>query len=328
MSIRSSHISNLLPTSVPHVLSALSRRRRSRMPARAFILMATTAIGLVLAVSLYLSFALPGSFDLTTMHTAAGRLAVRWVAPNGPANGLGVVAGALLVRGTAHHALTLSLVGAVQRRLVLSPSLLVPTLWDLLDAILGFVTLILGLVVRLRSTRAAARAFWRLSLLASLALALNPATTHGILWAIVLQGLALRLFGPALLALVRAFTRHPSSTPHPWRWLLPWLPALLLVVLYPLYWVFPAPFSRVVPEANGLTLVGYIVAAAIAVAYALSRPRSARQRARLHWLATGLLGGLLPFELLTLLPLTLVGRVILAPRRASWLWRCCPAASR
>lgn len=175
--------------------------------------------------------------------------------------------------------------------------------------------LALGLLVRRKSAvDATGAAFWRMCLLASLALALNPAGTHGTPWALALQAVALRLFGPALLALVLAFPRGQQATP-PARWLslLLWCPAVLLFLVYPVYWLHAGLLRSLVPFFDGLTLGGYTLVGGVYIGHTLWHPLSAHQHAQFQWLACGLLAGLAPFELLTLLPLALVGRALLPP---------------
>lgn len=314
------------PTATPRPFSAgitprLSPPSLFTEPARSLAIIVTVMAGLVLAAGLYAAFYLPGTVDIATIHTTATHAMVTWVAPDGPAGAAGVTAGdTIRALSAGGHATSILVAHAGVQRIVLDPHALIPTGLDLLDTALGVCLLALGLWVRLKSTeRATGAAYWRMCLWAGLSLALNPAGTHGTPWALVLQFVTLRLFCPALLALAVAFPGgRQDSAPSRWRSMLMWSPALLLLLLYPAYWLHPGFLASAMPLAAGATLFGYIAAACIHVVRTLFRPLSAQQKAQLRWLALGLVGGLLPFESLTLLPLALVGHA-LAPPEASIL---------
>lgn len=300
-------------------------RPRPRRALRGLAVLATLTVALVLTAALIVALVAPGSFDITTLPGHAGHPVVSWVAPDGPAGSVGIAPGEALTRLTVPGRTAGAYsVQAGDRRIILPPTVLTPTGLDLLDTGLGVCLLVLGLVIRLKATmRAAARAFWRMCLRASFCLALNPAGTHGTLWAIVSQALALKLFGPALLDLALTFpTRRERARRRAWRARLLWLPALILALLYPAYLISSGRFVAFMPFADGLALGGYLLAACVSVALRCRQPLPARERAQMQWLALGLLGGFLPFETLTLLPLAVAGPWS-HPKPASSRLRCC-----
>src|SRR5581483_5794785 len=127
---------------------------------------------------------------------------------------------------------------AGSRRISLVPAMLTPTRLDLLDSGFGLLLLTFGLAVARRSAdRMGGARFWRLCLLAGVALALAPAGRHGVPWALPLEPLALFLFGPAFLELILALPAvgaYPAA--RPWRRALLWLPALAALLGYAVYW--------------------------------------------------------------------------------------------
>jgi len=102
-----------------------------------------------------------------------------------------------------------------------------------------------------------------------------------------------------------------------------WLPALALVLFYPLCWWRPTALFPLAQVAGELALGVYILAAGVRIIYALVRPHSPQQRAQAQALTLGLVGGLLPLIVLTLLPEILIGRILSSARSASSRWRCC-----
>lgn len=89
-----------------------------------------------------------------------------------------------------------------------------------------------------------------------------------------------------------------------------WLPALALVLFYPLCWWRPTALFPLAQVAGELALGVYILAAGVRIIYALVRPHSPQQRAQAQALTLGLVGGLLPLIVLTLLPEILIGRIL------------------
>lgn len=286
-------------------LAALIRSRR-------LALLATLAGGLVLAAAVYTALFAPGNLGLsvtTTGRAGAGadRGAVTWVMPNGVAWGAGVRAGDAVIGRTAHGIV----VRAGGQRVVLGRHSTAVAPVDLLVAALGLCLLLLGAAVLIKSRdQATARVFWRTSLAAGVALGTVPAGFHGALWAIVLTFVALRLFGPAFFELALAFpTNESARLPYRAGWMraVVWAPALALLPLYPLCWAHPIPWFDLLLNVDDLVLACYLVATVAWVVAALFRPRSAAQRAQLQYLAVGLICGLAPIVVLTLLPSILTG---------------------
>jgi len=277
-------------------------------PARQLALLATVVAGLVVAAALYAAMWTPGSLGLATTRQSNGHSVVRWIAPNGPAWNVDIVPGDAVMGLDAQGA---TVVQTGHGRVVLGPHTPRPTLPDLLTAGLGLCLLALGATVLVKGQdRTAGAAFWRMSLLAGLALGLAPAGVHGVSWAIVLEFIALRLFGPALLELALAFPI--SRMPARYRPLL-WAPPLALLLCYPLCWWRPIPLFMLMQIADGIVLVAYILGTCAHIARVLRRPRSARQRAQMRALALGLVCGLIPFTVLTLLPSTFFGHSVVPP---------------
>jgi len=164
--------------------------------------------------------------------------------------------------------------------------------------------MLFGVLVLFKSPEhRAALAFWRVSLLAGGTLGLVPAGIKGIVWAVIPSFATLRLFGPALLALALVLGTTEERTRRRY-WI--WLPALVLLMLYPLCWWRPVPLFVPLRMASFIVLGGYILAACAYVALLWLR-----SRVPLQLLAIGLLGGLLPFLLFTLLPVILDGQALL-----------------
>ena len=277
-------------------------------PAYRLALLTTAVAGLVVAAALYAAIWAPGSLGLATTRQADGHSVVSWIAPNGPAWNVDVVPGDAVMGPDAQGAMV---VQTGHGRVVLGPHTPQPTLPDLLTAGLGFCLLALGATVLVKGQdRAVGAAVWRISLLAGLALGLVPAGMHGVLWAIVLEFIALRLFGPALLELTLAF---PGPRAHGRYQPLLWTPALALVLFYPLCWWRPIPLFTLAQTADGIALGAYILGACAHIARVLRRSRSAPQRAQMRMLALGLVCGLIPFTVLTLLPSTFFGRGLVPP---------------
>ena len=281
-----------------------------RRTARRLTLAVTVAAGLVIVAALGAALWLPGDLGLTTRSGPAGTTVIAWVAPDGPAWGADVRPGDRVVGRAPRGPSTNRLVIRVgKRRVVLGPD---ATMVDPLDAPvagLGLLVLLMGAVVILKGRdRAAAGAFWRMSVAAALALGVSPAGFHGVPWAIALTFVSLSLFGPALLDLTLTF---PSMGPRMgapalYRRAI-WLPAVVLVALYPLCWWRPIPLFAVVQVAGDAVLASYILAACVRIGWVLRGPRSPLQQAQLRWLALGLSGGFAPVVALNLLPFVLTG---------------------
>jgi len=204
-------------------------------PTRRLALLATLAAALVVAAALYAALWTPGDFGLTTTRGAGIRPVVSWIAPASPAWATDIVPGDTIVAGPVSSDLVVR--GAGHKPVILRAGTLTPTPASLLDTVLGLCLLARGAVVLARGRdRAASRAYWRMSLCASAALGLVPASIHGVIWALAPDFIALMLFGPALLDLTLAFPGPPPSTR---RRALLWLPALALVLFYPLCWWRP-----------------------------------------------------------------------------------------
>lgn len=177
---------------------------------------------------------------------------------------------------------------------------------------LGIGMLALGVVVLVKAADAVAGwAFWRMSLCVSAALAFVPPGSRGMLWVLVLHFAALRLAGPAVVALAWALPAHPDAPRMgASRWL--WLPAGLLLLVYPLCWKWPVPLFAVVQVLDGAALLGYIIIASLLLLARLWRGREAPlERAQLILITLGIAGGFAPFLLLTVLPLLVTGQAVL-----------------
>ncbi len=277
-------------------------------PTRRLALLVTLAAALVVAAGLYAALWTPGNFGLTTTRGVGDRPVVSWIAPDSPAWATDIVPGDTIMAGASPHDEVVR--GAGHKPIILRASALTPSPASLLDAGLGLCLLALGAVVLTRGRdRAASHAYWRMSLCAGTALGLVPAGIHGVTWALAPDFIALMLFGPALLDLTLAF---PGPQPSVQRRVLLWLPALALVLFYPLCWWRPTALFPLAQVAGDLALGIYILAAGVRIIYTLVRPRSIQQRTQAQALALGLVGGLLPITVLTLLPQILIGRILVA----------------
>lgn len=294
----------------------------ARIPTRRLALLTTAATGLGVVALLAAALWTPGDLGLTLGRGAHGQAVVTWVAPNGPAWSAGVIPGDTIVAQGGIRPERL-VVQARGQHLVLGLESTTPTPLDVLLAALGLGFLGLGAVVLSRSPHgAAAWAFWRLCLVVGAGLGSVPAGVHGLRGALALTFVALRLLGAALLESVG---RVPTGQePAPWertrcRRLLLWLPAGVLLALYPICWRQPLPLFLGVQLAGLLVLAGCLGGACIRVLLALRHPAPAEnERAQQAALALGLVGSFLPFLGLTLLPGVLLGHA-LAPPQASAL---------
>lgn len=259
----------------------------------------------------------PLPVDVAVAHNAAGRAYVTWVAPDGPSWSANVQPGDVVRHLRSRGRVEVLHAG---QHVVLGAQVQPATPVDVLVAGLSLCLLALGAIVATKSPdRVAGRAFWRMILCAGAALGTVPAGLHGLRWALVLNFVALRLFGPAVLELAWAFPREQRRRRGlaPLRRLAVWSPALALLAVYPLCWRRPLPLFSLVQIADGVVLLGYIAATGLRLVGLVRRPRSALQQAQIEWLMLGLLGGLLPFTALTLLPLELLGQAMLPGETSS-----------
>lgn len=286
-------------------------------PGRGLVVLTTLGVAAAILVSLARVMWTPLPVDVAVAHNAAGRTHVTWIAPDGPSWSADVRPGDRVMQARSRGRVVVRQAG---RRLVLGAHALPATPVDVLVVGLGLCLLALGAVVVTKSPdRVAGRAYWRMSLCAGAALGTVPAGLHGLWWALVLNFVALRLFGPTVLELAWAFPREERRPRRlaPLRRLAIWSPALALLAVYPLCWWRPAPLFDLVQLADGVVLLGYIAAAGVRLVSLVRRPHSAFQQARMEWLMVGLLGGLLPFMALTLLPLELFGQAVLPGETSS-----------
>lgn len=286
---------------------ALRATRRSR-PFLAFLV--TSAATFIVAASLYDALCLPGDLGLLALPHTHGRREVRWVMPGGPAWISGVRPGDTLVHIASDHAIAVR--RASGHRLVTRAAVLRPTAPDILDGTLGLVLLAVSAVVLVKAAdRGGGWAFWRMCLCAGVTIGLVPATIHGRVWALIAQAVAVRLFGPALLALAFVLSGWHLFA-HRWsvRSLALWLPALALLPLYAAVWAWPDHLS-LVAALDRLVLGGYLVAACLVLVLSARRLPSRIGRTSWRWLACGLVGAVAPFVLWTLLPSAVSGRELL-----------------
>jgi len=270
-------------------------------------ILATIVVGVVIVGATCNALWTPVDPGFSAIRGATGHLVVTQVAPDGRAWSADIRPGdTISSRGLPTRSGVSSLAAAMQEG--------TPTLALLAVAGLGLCFLALGTHILSRSRdRAAGRAYWRMSLCAGAALGLVPAGFHGLPYALGLQFAALRLFGPTLLDLTYAFpSRRGSLRPVQVRPLL-WAPAIVLLLCYPFCWWRPAPLFDLVQVADGLTLLGYGGAACLRIMVVLQHPSSDQQRAQLGWFALGVILGLMPFLLLSVLPLILFHQALLAP---------------
>lgn len=292
----------------------------SQLHARILALLASIVVSLLLIGSLWSVLAGAADFGLILQPLGAGEARVQWVAPDGPAWSIGLAPrevvqvpqeplgrfdamprwGMLLNQTTSH------------RIAVFVPSPVPP--FDPLDLavfVLGFAVLALGILVLMKSADSTAGwAFWRMSLCIEAALAFVPAGGRGILWVLVVQFVALRLAGPSVLALAWAFPARPETTPrHAPMWV--WLPACLLLLIYPLCWRWPGALFPAVQVGDGVVLLAYLIGASLLFCLRWWRGRSEPEvRAQFFLIFLGLVGGFAPFLLLTVLPLLVVANVL------------------
>jgi len=302
----------------------------ARPSPRAIALAVSVAAVLAVLAATYAALWAPGSLDLTLARDATGRERVRWVALDGPSVATGVRAGDVVVgRRPGGRDGPVLLVRSEGRTLVLGPDLMAPAVPDLLDTGLGLWLLLLGALVLARaSDQRAGRAFWATCLMAGLALGMAAAAAHGLRPALIVQFAALRLAGPAFLALALAFPTDASprggarkGRGRALAWI--WLPALAVLPAYlPIEWrpdAFAAPGRALVD----VVLLGYIVAACARVAALALRPArrqalSAAGRGQLTLLALGSVGGFAPFLALSLGPRLVAGAEV-APSQVTIL---------
>jgi len=302
----------------------------ARPSPRAIALAISAAAVLAVLAATYAALWTPGSLDLTLARDATGRERVSWVALDGPSVATGVRAGDVVVgRRLGGRGGPVLLVRSGGRTLVLGPDVMAPGVPDLLDTGLGLWLLLLGALVLARaSDRRAGRAFWATCLMAGLALGLAAAAAHGLRPALIAQFAALRLAGPAFLALALAFPTDASprggarkGRGRALAWI--WLPALAVLPAYlPIEWrpdAFAAPGRALVD----VVLLGYIVAACARVAALALRPArrqalSAAGRGQLTLLALGSVGGFAPFLALSLGPRLVAGAEV-APSQVTIL---------
>ncbi|MGH2388864.1 MAG: helix-turn-helix transcriptional regulator [Chloroflexota bacterium] len=289
-------------------MDALAARLTNRL---AYLV--TAVLGAAIVISVVWSVALPGSADLTAASAPRGVRTVRWLAPDGPAWSFGIRPGDRLLPAGSQAGVDRGAViarsSANGQLLILPARATAPSPLDLVVAMLGLGFLIFGLAVLVRSAaRTAAAAFWLVGLALGAAMGFVPAGYHGVVWALPLDFIGLRCLGPAVLALALAFPR--SARAMHWRRLL-WLPAVGLIALYAVTWWRPAPLFDRMHLADNLELAVYLVAASLCMVSGSVRSESAQERAQRRMLAIGVVGGVLPFAIGTLLPIVLVGHALL-----------------
>lgn len=284
-------------------------------------LLVSWGAGVLLALALALVASTPGDLGVTVSGAGQPPRVIS-VVPDSAAWIAGVRPGASVVgrapsSSTAPGRVTLRAGG---RMITLDPRALTPTLGDWGAAGLGLGMLLFGLLILVKSPRQrAAVAYGRMSVVASVALGLVPAGVHGVGWALVLDSIALKLFGPAVLDLVLVFLPAPLSRSSHWRWwrtgrgrILLWLPALALAVLSPVAWLRPDPLFSLLAVAGACALAAYLLAACARVVSVLRWPRPAALDVQLRLVGLALLGGLTPFVALSLVPLALFRRVLVS----------------
>lgn len=280
----------------------------SRRPQHSMAMFTTTIVLVVLVVSLCLALRTPCSFDVGTTE-GEPLVAIASMAPNGPASSVGISIGDTIVGTQEHGRLDNLIVQHGRQRLLLAPGLMTPTPLDYMVAALSICLLVLGTSVLKKSAdHQTANAFWRMTVLAAAALGLVPAGIHGVSWILILHFVVLRLFGPSLLEFALVFpsaARSPLDRLGRWRALI-WLPPLLCLPLY--FLILPSPALLVI-VADGL-LTGYIVTSCLRFLWLATCVCSIHERAQVHYLMIGLVGGLLPSVLFTVLPMILIGRTI------------------
>lgn len=245
-----------------------------------------------------------------------------WVAPNGPAWSIGILPDDRVVGwgGTGGRPSTLVVRSSNQTRL-LSADTTTATLLHVLMAVLGLAFLAIGtLVLGKSSAGRASWALWRLCLLSGLALGVAAAGIHGLGWALAIEFVALRLLGPALLELALLLPTGAEALPwlSGWRHALLWLGPAILLALYPFCWPWPVPLFIGVQLAGGALLIGAILAACGRFLVLWRQPLAEIQRAQLHYIALGMVGGFTPLVLFALLPDLLAGYPLAPPEVLIW----------
>jgi len=289
----------------------------ARHPARRLALGATLASGLVVLAASAAALWLPGNLGLSTTRTSSGQAMVMWVTPNGPAWSADILPRDHIVswNGTGHRPPLLT-VRSGSHIHVVGTDATTPAVLDVLLAMLGCSLLGLGALVLGKSPDVrAAWAYWRLCLLASLALGVAAAGIHGLGWALAAEFVVLRLLGPALLelALVLPTGREAVRWLTGWRRILLWVAPAGLLALYPFCWVWPVPLFVGVQLAGGVFLIGAIIAACGRIVVLWRQTLPEPQRAQLHYVALGLVGGFTPLLLFALLPVLLVRHPLASP---------------
>jgi len=289
----------------------------ARHPARRLALGATLASGMVVLAASAAALWIPGDPGLSTTRTSSGQAVVTWVAPNGPAWSADILPGDHIVSwdGTRHRPPLLT-VRSGSHTHVVGTDATTPAVLDVLLAALGCSLLGLGALVLGRSPDVrAAWAYWRLCLLAGLALGVAAAGIHGLGWALAAEFVALRLLGPALLelALVLPTGREAVRWLTGWRRVLLWAVPAVLLALYPFCWMWPVPLFVGVQLAGGVFLIGAIIAACGRIVVSWRQTLPEPQRAQLHYVALGLVGGFTPLLLFALLPVLLVRHPLASP---------------
>lgn len=282
-------------------MEAASSRSKNRLEAFATLVCSAVILG-----SLLLAVWTPMNPGFTAASNSTGQSKVTRVVPDGPAWNLGVVPGDSVKQPRVGQEATTTYVflNPEGRRTVLSPEIVAPKPLDILVVGLGLCLLLLGhLVLKKGRDGTTTKAFRHMSLFAALGLGLVPAARAGIPWALALDFVSIKLFGPALVELALVV---PRMRPDKILRFLLWLPALALVLLYPLCWWYSIALFPVLQAASYAMLAGYCLAAVLCLGFAVShRPIPTHLREQLFWLCIGLGGGIAPFTLLTLLPLIL-----------------------
>jgi len=200
-----------------------------------------------------------------------------------------------------------------RRTLTLAPDATHVTPLDLLVSGLGLCVALFGALILVKGRdRRAAVGFWRMSTLIGLALGVVPAGFHGMAWAIALTFVTLTLFAPALLTLAWIFPSRDG--PPRCRFTTGvWVPAFILVLLYPLCWRQPGSLFLLIQTGSDALFAGYTLATCARFVWILSHPHSALQQAQLQWTTLGVIGGFTPLVTLNLLPYLLTGRFLVPP---------------
>lgn len=288
----------------------------SRRVTRLRALLTSIAACLLMVAAFWVAATGASDFGLTLESLGQGEALATWVAPGGPAWSAGIHPGEVVLVplgwrehqwGTLHHT------GGDTSMATLLPASVPPV--DPFDAAifaLGLALGALGVVALAKSIdKNAGWAFWRMSLWVGASLALVPAASRGIAWTLGLQFVALRLSGPAIVAMAWTLPAGASASRVRSHVRL-WAPAFLLLLTYPACWVWPMPLFDILQPLDGIVLLSYIIAASLLL---ITRWWKARAeplaRAQLRLITLGVAGGFAPFLLLTVLPLLLLRRAIL-----------------